>query len=133
MASNLFKPLKLGRLELQNRIAMAPLTRFRADDEHVPLPFVAEYYAQRASSPGTLLITEATFIAPQAGGYGNAPGIWSQEQITSWKKVTAAVHEKKSFIYLQLWALGRAAVPEQLKKELGESAEVKSEVLHQPC
>jgi NADPH2 dehydrogenase len=87
---------------------------------------VAEYYAQRASVPGTLLITEATFIAPQAGGYDNAPGIWSKEQITGWKTVTAAVHEKKSFIYLQLWALGRAAAPSVLKKELGESAKVVS-------
>lgn len=123
--SNLFKPLKLGKLELQNRIVMAPLTRFRADDSHVPLPFVPEYYAQRASSPGTLLITEATFIAPQAGGYGNAPGIWSDAQIASWKKVTDAVHAKKSFIYLQLWALGRAADPSQLKKELGDKGIVK--------
>jgi hypothetical protein len=42
MSSNLFKPLKLGNVQLQNRIVMAPLTRFRADDEHVPLPFVPE-------------------------------------------------------------------------------------------
>ncbi|KAH9214508.1 NADPH dehydrogenase [Leptodontidium sp. 2 PMI_412] len=124
-SSNLFKPLKLGKVELQNRIALAPLTRFRADDAHVPLPFVPEYYAQRASVPGTLLITEATFIAPKAGGYGNAPGIWSPEQIASWKKVTEAVHAKGSFIYLQLWALGRAASPDQLKKELGQDAQVK--------
>ncbi|KAH7397996.1 NADPH dehydrogenase [Cadophora sp. MPI-SDFR-AT-0126] len=125
-SSNLFKPLKLGNVELKNRIVLAPLTRFRADDAHVPLPFVPEYYAQRASVPGTLLITEATFIAPKAGGYGNAPGIWSEAQIASWKKVTEAVHEKGSSIYLQLWALGRAADPSQLKKELGPDAEVKS-------
>lgn len=125
-SSNLFKPLKLGNVELQNRVVLAPLTRFRADDAHVPLPFVPEYYAQRGSVPGTLLITEATFIAPKAGGYGNAPGIWSAEQIASWKKVTEAVHAKGSFIYLQLWALGRAADPGQLKKELGPDAEVKS-------
>ncbi|KAE8447548.1 Chanoclavine-I aldehyde reductase fgaOx3 [Mollisiaceae sp. DMI_Dod_QoI] len=126
MSSNLFKPMKLGNVQLQNRIVMAPLTRFRADDDHVPLPFVPEYYAQRASAPGTLLITEATFIAPQAGGYANAPGIYSQAQIDSWKRVTDAVHAKGSFIYLQLWALGRAATLSQLKKELGEHAEVKS-------
>lgn len=126
MASNLFKPLKLGRVELQNRIALAPLTRFRASDEHVPLPMVAEYYAQRASAPGTILISEATFISPQAGGYANAPGIYSKEQIEGWKVVTKAVHEKQSFIYLQLWALGRASDPSQLKKELGESAKVVS-------
>ena len=105
---------------------MAPLTRFRADDKHVPHPYVAEYYAQRACVPGTLIITEATFIAPQAGGYGNAPGIWSKEQIAGWKRVTSAVHEKKSFIYLQLWALGRAAAPSVLTAELGEGAKVVS-------
>lgn len=125
-SSTLFKPLKLGQVELKNRIVLAPLTRFRADDAHVPLPFVPEYYAQRGSVPGTLLITEATFIAPKAGGYGNAPGIWSEAQIASWKKVTEAVHAKGSFIYLQLWALGRAASPDHLKKELGDDAQVKS-------
>ncbi|KAL8792402.1 MAG: hypothetical protein Q9195_005016 [Heterodermia aff. obscurata] len=96
---------------------MGPMTRFRADDSHVPLPFVAEYYAQRASVPGTLLITEATFIAPQASGYDNVPGIWSAEQIAAWKKTTDAVHAKGSFIYMQLWALGRTARPDVLKRE----------------
>jgi len=126
MSSNLFKPLKLGNVQLQNRIVMAPLTRFRADDQHVPLPFVPEYYAQRGSVPGTLLITEATFIAPQAGGYENVPGIWSQAQITAWKEVTEAVHAKGSFIYMQLWALGRTASLDQLKKELGPNAKLVS-------
>ncbi|KAF8997302.1 hypothetical protein BDQ17DRAFT_1363454 [Cyathus striatus] len=57
-----------------------------------------EYYTQRASRPGTLLITEATFIAPQAGGKDNVPGIWSQEQITAWKDITDSVHEQGSYI-----------------------------------
>ncbi|KAF2644795.1 FMN-linked oxidoreductase [Massarina eburnea CBS 473.64] len=115
--SRLFQPLKLGNIQLEHRVAMAPLTRFRANDDHVPLPIVAEYYAQRASVPGTLLISEATFISPEAGGYANAPGIYNQTQIDAWKKVTDAVHEKGSFIYLQLWNLGRAAGLEQTKKE----------------
>lgn len=127
IASNLFRPLKVGRSDLSTRIAMAPLTRFRADDTHVPMAsLVPEYYAQRACVPGTLLVSEATFIAPQAGGYANVPGIWSQQQIDGWRKVTDAVHEKKSFIYLQLWALGRAANPSVLEKELGEGAKVVS-------
>lgn len=126
MSSNLFKPMKIGNCQLQHRIVLAPLTRFRSEDDHVPLPFVADYYAQRASIPGTLLISEATFIAPIAGGYDNAPGIWSQTQIESWKKVTDAVHEKGSYIFLQLWAMGRAAIVFQLKKELGQQAEVVS-------
>ncbi|KAK7978728.1 NADH:flavin oxidoreductase NADH oxidase [Apiospora saccharicola] len=96
---------------------MAPLTRFRADGDHVPLPMVKEYYEQRASVPGTLLVTEATFISPQAGGYPNIPGIYSPEQIRSWKQVTDAVHAKGSFIWVQLWALGRVASPDALKAE----------------
>lgn len=88
---------------------MSPLTRFRASDDHVPLPIVAEYYAQRASTLGTLLITEATYIAPEHSGYPNAPGIYNDAQTAAWKTVTDAVHKKGSFIFLQLWALGRAA------------------------
>ncbi|ROW04978.1 hypothetical protein VPNG_06973 [Cytospora leucostoma] len=125
--SNLFKPLRVGRSDLQSRIVLAPLTRFRANEDHVPIqPLVSEYYAQRASSPGTLLISEAAIIAPRAGGYPHVPGIWSQAQVDSWKKVTGAVHEKKSFIYLQLWALGRAATEDGLKKDAGPDAKVVS-------
>ncbi|PPR00681.1 hypothetical protein CVT24_000969 [Panaeolus cyanescens] len=116
-ADALFQPIKVGNMTLGHCVAMAPLTRFRADDNHVPLPHVVDYYTQRASVPGTLLITEATFIAPQAGGYANAPGIWSKEQLSAWRKITDAVHLKKSYIYLQLWALGRAGYPKQLQKE----------------
>ena len=96
---------------------MAPLTRYRADNDHVPLPFVEEYYEQRGSVPGTLLVTEATFISPQAGGYANVPGIHNAAQIKAWKEVTDAVHGKGSFIYCQLWALGRAAKPEVINAE----------------
>jgi NADPH2 dehydrogenase len=84
-------------------------SRFRASDEHVIMPMAAEYYSQRASTPGTLLITEATIIGEQYGGYPNVPGIYNQEQINAWKKVTEAVHKKGSPILLQLWALGRVA------------------------
>lgn len=115
--TKLFEPLRVGHMELSNRIAMAPMTRFRNDDNHVPLPFVKDYYAQRASTPGTLLITEATFISPRAGGYPNVPGIYTEAQIAAWKEVTSAVHAKGSYIYLQLWALGRVANPDILKAE----------------
>ncbi|TID19583.1 NADH:flavin oxidoreductase/NADH oxidase family protein [Venturia nashicola] len=97
---------------------MAPLTRSRADEHNVPtLPIVKEYYEQRASVPGTLIITEATFISPQAGGYDRVPGIWNPEQIKAWKEVADAVHAKGSFIFMQLWALGRVAEPDVLKKK----------------
>jgi NADPH2 dehydrogenase len=77
-------------------------------------------YAQRASYPGTFLVTEATFISPQAGGYASVPGIYNAAQIQAWKKVADAEHAKKSFIFLQLWALGRASNPAVFKDELRE-------------
>jgi NADPH2 dehydrogenase len=112
--SQLFKTLQIGNLQLQHRVVLAPLTRFRSDEDHVPLPIVKEYYAQRASVPGTLLITEGTFISPRAGGYPNVPGIFNAEQIKAWREVTDVVHAKGSFIFCQLWALGRAAKPDVL-------------------
>lgn len=125
-ASALFKPVRVGLLDLQHRIVMAPLTRYRVADDHVPLDWVIEHYEQRSSVPGTLLISEATLIAPKAGTYANAPGVWSDAQVAQWKKVVDAVHAKNSFIYLQLWALGRTADAEQLKKEVPDADFVSS-------
>ncbi|KAL7959278.1 hypothetical protein V8C34DRAFT_313431 [Trichoderma compactum] len=86
---------------------MAPLTRLRAADDRVPLPLMAEYYSQRAAVPGTLLISEGTIISPESGGgFPNAPGIWSEEQITAWRSVTDKVHDKGSFIFCQIFAFG---------------------------
>ncbi|KAJ8063429.1 hypothetical protein OCU04_008648 [Sclerotinia nivalis] len=125
--STLFSPLKVGASELQHRIAMAPLTRLRADDNYVPLPMVTEYYAQRASVPGTLLISEGTFIVHKSCGFPNPPGIWSKDQITAWKKTTDAVHAKKSYIWMQIGASGRAADPTLLEK-VGYKAKSASDI-----
>ncbi|RMZ71746.1 nadh:flavin oxidoreductase nadh oxidase family [Pyrenophora seminiperda CCB06] len=95
---------------------MAPLTRFRVNDNHEVLPMAAQYYGQRACVPGTLLISEATLVSKQAGGYANVPGIYTQAQIDAWKPITETVHKQGSFIYLQLWALGRVANPDFAEK-----------------
>jgi NADPH2 dehydrogenase len=116
-SSKLFEPLKIGTMNLQHRMVLAPLTRFRAGDDHVHQPMAEEYYAQRGSVPGTLLITEATFISPRASGYANVPGLWSPAQLAAWKKITDAVHAKGSYIFVQLWALGRTANPAIREKE----------------
>ncbi|KAI0661290.1 NADH:flavin oxidoreductase/NADH oxidase [Cubamyces menziesii] len=113
----LFQPVQIGDITLGHRVVLAPLTRFRADSAHVHTDMGVEYYKQRASVRGTLLISEATYIAAQAGGMPNVPGIWTDAQIAAWKKITDAVHAKGSYIYLQLWALGRAARPAALKQE----------------
>ena len=122
MSPTLFDPIHIGANSLSNRIAMAPLTRYRADDAHVHTSLATEYYSQRASFAGTLIITEATFISPRASGYANVPGIYNKDQIKAWKNVTDAVHRKGSYIFCQLWALGRAAEPEIVRKEAGEKS-----------
>ncbi|KAL2822716.1 hypothetical protein BDW59DRAFT_149362 [Aspergillus cavernicola] len=110
-SSKLFTPLKVGNLQLSHRITLPPMTRSRVAPGHIPLDMVTEYYAQRASVPGTLLITEAVLISTRPGVYEHVPGLWSPEQIAQWRKVTDAVHAKGSYIYAQLWALGRVADP----------------------
>jgi N-ethylmaleimide reductase len=104
--TSLFNTLKIGDLNLANRVIMAPLTRMRSKQPgNVPYELNAEYYAQRASAG--LIISEATQISQQGQGYPGTPGIHSQEQIEGWKKVTKAVHEKGGKIFLQLWHVGR--------------------------
>lgn len=103
--SNLNEPLKVGALELPNRIIMAPLTRMRASEGRVPNALMAEYYAQRADAG--LIISEATSVTPMGVGYPSTPGIWSEEQIEGWKLITDAVHTKGGRIVLQLWHVGR--------------------------
>jgi NADPH2 dehydrogenase len=86
-SSALFQPIKVGLLDLPHRIVLAPLTRLRANNDHVLGDLGVQYYSQRASTPGTLLITESTIIAPQAGGFPNMPFFYTDAQIQAWKKV----------------------------------------------
>ncbi|QCE33768.1 alkene reductase [Acetobacteraceae bacterium] len=106
---HLFSPLKIEKTEYPNRIFMAPLTRTRNFPDGVPTPLMAEYYAQRASAG--LIIAEATAISLQGYGFLNAPGLWMEEQIEGWKKVTEAVHEKGGKIIVQIWHGGRVVFP----------------------
>lgn len=116
--SRLFKPIKVGNLELKHRIAMAPLTRLRASDTRIPTPMMKEYYSQRSAMPGTLIISEGTLVSPAAaGGFPGTPGIWSEEQVAAWQTITDEVHRKNCFIYCQLFAFGRAADAELAKSE----------------
>src|SRR5262245_14975952 len=97
----LFEPLRVGNLELDNRIIMAPMTRSRADDAGIQPSYTTKYYSQRASAG--LIITEATNISPMAKGYVRTPGIYTPEQIESWRPVTQAVHARGGKIFMQLF------------------------------
>jgi N-ethylmaleimide reductase len=105
--SKLFSPVKIGPFTLPHRVVMAPLTRLRSEQPgDIPGDLMAEMYGQRATDHG-LLIAEATTVSIQGRGYLGAPGIYSDEQVGGWKKVTSAVHEKGGRIFLQLWHVGR--------------------------
>ena len=108
----LFDPLRIGKIELDNRIVMAPMTRSRADDEGVQPQFVPTYYGQRASAG--LIITEATNISSMAKGYVRTPGIYTNAQIESWRAVTGSVHARGGKIFLQVFHTGRIALPDFL-------------------
>jgi len=110
--ADLFSPVKLGALDLKNRMVMAPLTRNRAGAGGVPQDLNVSYYAQRATAG--LIITEATPISDMAHGYPALPGIYTEAQIAGWKKVTDAVHAKGGKIVLQLWHVGRISHPSLL-------------------
>ncbi|GAB5388260.1 MAG: alkene reductase [Alphaproteobacteria bacterium] len=106
--STLFDPITLGELDLRNRIIMAPLTRTRATaDTRVPTDLMVEYYRQRASAG--MILTEATSVSPMGVGYPRTPGIWSDEQVAGWRKITDAVHQEGGKILLQLWHVGRVS------------------------
>ncbi|MFG1478263.1 alkene reductase [Xanthobacter sp. V4C-4] len=102
---SLFDSYRLGDLTLSNRIVMAPLTRNRADPGFVPSDLAVEYYTQRASAG--LIVTEASQISQQGQGYQDTPGIYSDEQVAAWRKITDAVHAKGGHIVIQLWHVGR--------------------------
>lgn len=108
----LFDPLRVGQIELDNRIIMAPMTRSRASDDGVQPAYAAEYYRQRASAG--LIITEATNVSPMAKGYVRTPGIYTNEQIESWRAVTQAVHARGGKIFMQIFHTGRIALPDFL-------------------
>lgn len=107
--AHLFTPLRLGALALPNRILMAPLTRCRAEGDHVPTPLMAEYYAQRATAG--LIIAEATMVMAGNSSFWREPGIYSAEQVAGWTLVTDAVHARGGRIFLQLWHGGRSCHP----------------------
>ena len=109
MPNNIFTPLTVGPLTLPNRILMAPLTRCRAGEQHLPNDLMAEYYSQRASAG--LIIAEATMVMEGNSSFWMEPGIYSDAQVAGWRKTTDAVHAKGGRIFLQLWHGGRACHP----------------------
>ena len=111
--SKLLSPTKLGSIDLQNRVVMAPMTRCRAIG-NIPNDLMATYYAQRADAG--LIITEGTSPSPNGLGYARIPGLYNEAQVAGWKKVTSAVHAKGAKIFVQLMHTGRISHPLNMPK-----------------
>ncbi|MEZ4743980.1 MAG: alkene reductase [Bdellovibrionota bacterium] len=110
MQSKIWKPYQLTKkIELKNRIVMAPLTRCFADHHLRPSDLALNYYVKRADAG--LIISEATIIEPIGQGYPNTPGIFTKEQISAWGKIVEAIHKAGGLIFLQLWHTGRVSHP----------------------
>jgi N-ethylmaleimide reductase len=104
---DLFSQYELGKIKLSNRMVMAPMTRCRAVEGNIPSPLAITYYKQR--SQAGLIITEGSQVSPEGVGYVRTPGIYSPQQVKGWRKVTDAVHQSGSKIFLQLWHVGRVS------------------------
>ena len=107
---SLFDPITLGDIQAANRVFMAPLTRGRATEAHVPTAMMIDYYRQRATAG--LLITEGTGVSRLGMGWPKAPGLWTDEQVEAWKPVSEAVHQAGGKIVTQIWHMGRMARPD---------------------
>lgn len=118
----LFQPLRLGALQLPQRVLMAPMTRGRGTRDHLPTDIMVDYYAQRAGAG--LIISEAIGINQQGLGWAYATGLWSEAQIHGWRRVTDAVHAKGGRIIAQLWHMGRSVHPSFLEGGQPVSASV---------
>ena len=105
--NSLLSSTTIGKIEVRNRVVLAPLTRARAGKERLANALMAQYYAQRAAAG--LLITEATVVSEQGIGWVETPGIYTQEMSDSWRQDVEAVHAKGAPIFLQLWHCGRAS------------------------
>ena len=132
--TELFNKLKIGDLEINNRMMLAPMTRARAGTSRVANDLMAEYYAQRADTG--LIISEASSISEQALGWNKSPGIYTDEHVKGWQKVTKAVHDKNGKIFLQLWHCGRASHT-SFHPELGlavapSAIKINEEYIHTP-
>ncbi len=120
MKTSLFSELSIGDLQLKNRIAMAPMTRGRAGESRVANELMAEHYFQRSSAG--LLITEATVISAQGNGWIGSPGIYTEQMVEGWKKVTQKLQPTGTPLFLQMWHCGRASHSDFHNGELPVSA-----------
>src|ERR1700730_5924159 len=130
--NKLFTPIQVGPMELKHRVVMGPLTRSRSvEPGNIPGDLMLEYYSQRASDGG-LIVSEATSISVAGGGWFAAPGLYSEEQVAGWKRITDAGQQKRGYMFSQLWHAGCAGHVDSTKGATPVSSSVNPEYWRDP-
>src|SRR4029077_5474780 len=128
----LFTPIQVGPIELKHRVVMGPLTRSRSDQPgNIPGDLMLEYHCRRASAGGRIF-SEAPSISGAGGGWFAAPGLYSEEQVAGWKRITDAVHQKRGYMFSQLWHTRRAGHVCSTNSVIPVSSSVNSEYWQYP-
>src|SRR5258708_13112994 len=131
-ANKLFTSVRIGSMELEHRVVMAPLTRSRSvQPGAIPGDLMLEYYTQRASEGG-MIMWEGAASSIAGGGWFGAPGLYSDEQVAGWRRITNAVHEKRGYMFSQLWHTGRASHVDTTKGITPVSSSVNPEYWQDP-
>jgi 2,4-dienoyl-CoA reductase-like NADH-dependent reductase (Old Yellow Enzyme family)/uncharacterized membrane protein YdjX (TVP38/TMEM64 family) len=104
---SLFVPARIGRTDLKNRVAVAPMTRVSATAEGLVTERNASYYGVYADGGFGLVITEGIYVDEQASqGYLFQPGIATPVHADAWRPVVERVHAAGAKIFAQLLHAG---------------------------
>lgn len=116
--TSLFKPWKQNRIDLANRLAVAPMTRISASEQGVPSDIMLEYYERFPLGGFGLVITEGIYTdAAYSQGYLFQPGLTNAEQAKGWRRITDAVHTAGGKMYAQLMHAGALAQGNRFRTE----------------
>jgi len=108
--NKLLAPIQVGHYTMKNRLVMAPMTRSRAELDGTPGTLAVEYYAQRAEVG--LIVSEGAQPSEDGQGYLTTPGIYTDAHVEGWRKITSAIHDKGSRLFIQLMHAGRMSHPD---------------------
>ncbi|AKD05848.1 NADH:flavin oxidoreductase [Pontibacter korlensis] len=120
----MFSEGQLGKLQLKNRIGLAPMTRTSAENNGMPSEAMKRYYTRYAKGGFGLIITEGTYPDEKySQGYFNQPGIANDRQVEGWKELVQSVQNEGAKIICQIMHAGALSQGNAHAKEtIGPSA-----------
>ncbi|MGC4154761.1 MAG: FAD-dependent oxidoreductase [Propionicimonas sp.] len=99
-------PLRIGNLEIKNRMAVAAMVTCYCDDDGMPTEQYIAYHEARAEGGFGLIVTEDYAVDPAGRGFWCA-GLWKDEQIAPHRELTERVHAAGARVFAQIYHCGR--------------------------